>query len=109
MLAVEDEPGVLAAVVENLTDLGYRVIPARDAAEALERLRGEERVDVEMYLTTSMTCSLQQSSLKRRQNPTHISPESLRYSLKKKCSKEYIAKLLRSHHYSSDPHNRKWQ
>ncbi|MFH5923899.1 MASE4 domain-containing protein [Roseomonas xinghualingensis] len=46
VLAVEDEPAVLAAVVENLTDLGYRVLPARDAAEALERLRGDERVDV---------------------------------------------------------------
>jgi signal transduction histidine kinase/ActR/RegA family two-component response regulator len=46
VLAVEDEPAVLAAVVENLTDLGYRVFPARDAAEALERLRGGERVDI---------------------------------------------------------------
>ena len=46
MLAVEDEPGVLPAVVESLADLGYRVLPARDAAEALERLRGRERVDI---------------------------------------------------------------
>lgn len=46
VLAVEDEPAVLSAVVENLADLGYRVVPARDAAEALEWLRGEERVDV---------------------------------------------------------------
>jgi signal transduction histidine kinase/CheY-like chemotaxis protein len=46
VLAVEDEPEVLAAVVENLADLGYRVIPSRDAAEALERLRGAERVDI---------------------------------------------------------------
>jgi signal transduction histidine kinase/CheY-like chemotaxis protein len=46
VLAVEDEPAVLAAVVENLTDLGYRVLAARDASEALERLRGEERVDI---------------------------------------------------------------
>jgi len=46
VLAVEDEPGVLVAVVENLADLGYRVLPARDAAEALERLRGAERIDI---------------------------------------------------------------
>ncbi len=46
VLAVEDEPAVLAAVVENLADLGYRVLSARDAAEALERLRGPERVDI---------------------------------------------------------------
>ena len=46
VLAVEDEPAVLAAVVEQLADLGYSVLSARDAAEALERLRGPERVDV---------------------------------------------------------------
>lgn len=46
VLAVEDEPAVLSAVVENLADLGYRVVPARDAAEALDWLRGGERVDV---------------------------------------------------------------
>ncbi|WP_426954478.1 MASE4 domain-containing protein [Muricoccus radiodurans] len=46
VLAVEDEPAVLAAAVESLADLGYHVLPARDAAEALEHLRGEERVDV---------------------------------------------------------------
>jgi signal transduction histidine kinase/CheY-like chemotaxis protein len=46
VLAVEDEPAVLAATLENLTDLGYHVISARDAAEALERLRGQERVDI---------------------------------------------------------------
>ncbi len=46
VLAVEDEPAVLSAVVENLADLGYRVVPARDAAEALDRLRGGERVDI---------------------------------------------------------------
>ena len=46
VLAVEDEPAVLSAVVENLADLGYRVVPARDAAEALDRLRAGERVDI---------------------------------------------------------------
>ena len=46
VLAVEDEPAVLSAVVESLADLGYRVVPARDAAEALDRLHGGERVDI---------------------------------------------------------------
>ena len=46
VLAVEDEPAVLAAVVENLSDLGYQVLSARDAAEALGLLRGPARVDV---------------------------------------------------------------
>jgi signal transduction histidine kinase/CheY-like chemotaxis protein len=46
VLAVEDDPDVLSAVVENLADLGYRVLSARDAAEALALLRTPERVDV---------------------------------------------------------------
>ena len=46
VLAVEDEPDVLASVVENLTSLGYHVLPARDATEALDRLRGDERIDL---------------------------------------------------------------
>ena len=46
VLAVEDEPALLSSVVESLTDLGYHVLAARDAAEALERLRGEGRIDV---------------------------------------------------------------
>ena len=46
VLAVEDEPALLSSVVESLTDLGYHVHAARDAAEALDYLRGEVRVDV---------------------------------------------------------------
>ncbi len=46
VLAVEDEPAVLSAAIENLADLGYRVLAARDAAEALDRLRSDERVDI---------------------------------------------------------------
>ncbi|MFC0408699.1 MASE4 domain-containing protein [Roseomonas elaeocarpi] len=46
VLAVEDEPAVLAAVTENLADLGYRVLAARNAGEALAILRGPERVDI---------------------------------------------------------------
>ena len=47
VLAVEDEPDVLATVIENLADLGYQVISARDAAEALERLaESDQRIDI---------------------------------------------------------------
>ena len=46
VIAVEDEPAVLAAVVENLSDLGYQVLSARDAADALDLLRSTTRVDV---------------------------------------------------------------
>ena len=37
---------MLAAAVETLTDLGYAVIAARDAADAMEQLREGARVDV---------------------------------------------------------------
>jgi CheY-like chemotaxis protein len=46
VLAVEDDPEVLAAVIENLADLGYHVVAAHDAAEALDFLRGPERIDI---------------------------------------------------------------
>jgi CheY-like chemotaxis protein len=46
VLAVEDDPEVLSAVVENLADLGYRVLSARDAVEALAQLRAAQRVDL---------------------------------------------------------------
>jgi signal transduction histidine kinase len=46
VLAVEDDPDVLSAVVENLADLGYRVLSARNAAEGLEQLRLAARIDL---------------------------------------------------------------
>ena len=46
VLAVEDEPAVLSALVENLADLGYKVLAAQDAASAMDRLRSEGRVDI---------------------------------------------------------------
>ena len=46
VLAVEDEPDVLSAVAENLVDLGYEVLTARDAAEALDVLRSAPRLDL---------------------------------------------------------------
>jgi signal transduction histidine kinase/CheY-like chemotaxis protein len=46
VLAVEDEPAVLAATVESLSDLGYLVHPAHDARGALDLLRTEARVDL---------------------------------------------------------------
>ncbi len=46
VLAVEDEPEVLATVVETLTDLGYQVLQANNAAEAMDILRSPEKVDL---------------------------------------------------------------
>ena len=46
ILVVEDEPAVLDMAVESLGELGYRTLTATRAAEALDRLRGPERVDI---------------------------------------------------------------
>jgi CheY-like chemotaxis protein len=46
VLAVEDEPDVLWAVAENLVDLGYEVLTARDASEALALIRTVPRLDL---------------------------------------------------------------
>jgi CheY-like chemotaxis protein len=46
VLTVEDEPAVLSAVVESLADLGYFVLPAQNAAEALTCLRSNEKIDI---------------------------------------------------------------
>lgn len=46
VLLVEDDEPVLGMAVESLEELRYRVIVARNAAEALEHLRGVERIDI---------------------------------------------------------------
>ncbi|SFM36046.1 PAS domain-containing hybrid sensor histidine kinase/response regulator [Methylobacterium pseudosasicola] len=46
VLLVEDDEQVLGMAVESLEELRYRVIIARNAAEALEHLRGVERIDI---------------------------------------------------------------
>ncbi|BAU88795.1 multi-sensor hybrid histidine kinase [Methylorubrum populi] len=46
VLVVEDEPAVLEMAVESLGELGYRTLTATQAAQALERLGGPERIDI---------------------------------------------------------------
>jgi signal transduction histidine kinase/DNA-binding response OmpR family regulator len=46
ILVVEDDEGVRAAVVDMLTDLGYRVQRAENAAAALKLLEGGAKVDL---------------------------------------------------------------
>jgi signal transduction histidine kinase len=46
VLLVEDDEQVLAMAVESLEELRYKVIVARNAAEALTCLRGIERIDI---------------------------------------------------------------
>ena len=46
ILVVEDEPAVLEMAVESLAELGYRTLTASHAAQALDRLKGPERIDI---------------------------------------------------------------
>ncbi|ACA19047.1 PAS/PAC sensor hybrid histidine kinase [Methylobacterium sp. 4-46] len=46
VLLVDDDEQVLGMAVESLEELRYRVIVARNAAEALEHLKGVERIDI---------------------------------------------------------------
>jgi len=46
VLVVEDEPDVMAMAVESLTELGYATLTAPDAATALRRVAGGERIDI---------------------------------------------------------------
>lgn len=46
ILVVEDEPAVRQLAIESLRDLGYETLDAANAADALDLLRGETRVDV---------------------------------------------------------------
>ena len=46
VLLVEDDEQVLGMAIESLEELRYKVIVARNAAEALEHLNGLERIDI---------------------------------------------------------------
>ena len=46
VLVVEDEAAVLEMAVESLSELGYRTLTATRASEALDRLRGPQRIDI---------------------------------------------------------------
>ena len=46
VLVVEDEPAVLDMAIESLAELGYRTLAATHAQEALDRLKGPERIDI---------------------------------------------------------------
>jgi CheY-like chemotaxis protein len=46
VLVVEDDSGVLEMAIESLQELGYSVITASNAADALTRIRGNAQIDV---------------------------------------------------------------
>jgi signal transduction histidine kinase len=46
ILVVEDDPGVLALTIEMLSGLGYNVLTASNAAQALRHLNSDEPIDL---------------------------------------------------------------
>lgn len=46
ILVVDDEEGLLDVAVTHLQELGYRTMAASSGEEALERLRGDEKIDM---------------------------------------------------------------
>ena len=65
ILVVEDDDGVRAAVVDMLTDLGYRVASANGALQALEFLESGARVDL-LFTDVVMPGSIGSRELARR-------------------------------------------
>jgi CheY-like chemotaxis protein len=65
VLAVDDNPDVRAAVVGQLTDLGYRVEAAEDGETALHKLQSGTRVDL-LFTDVIMPGGLNGKELARR-------------------------------------------
>jgi len=65
ILVVEDDEGVRAAVVDMLTDLGYRVQRAENAEAALKLLEGGAQVDL-LFTDVVMPGSISTRELARR-------------------------------------------
>ena len=65
VLAVEDDPEVRATVVELLTDLGYRVLKAVDAASALNVIESGVAIDL-LFTDVVMPGTLKSPELARK-------------------------------------------
>ncbi|WP_264048276.1 PAS domain-containing hybrid sensor histidine kinase/response regulator [Methylobacterium flocculans] len=85
VLLVEDDEGVLGMAVESLEELRYRVIVALNAAEALEHLRGVERIDI-LFSDVVMPGGMNGSQLA-------VEAQRLRPGLKVLLTSGYVANL----------------
>ena len=85
VLLVEDDEQVLGMAVESLEELRYRVIVARNAAEALEHLRGVERIDI-LFSDVVMPGGMNGSQLA-------VEAQRLRPGLKVLLTSGYVANL----------------
>jgi CheY-like chemotaxis protein len=65
ILVVEDEAEIRSATVRQLTELGYRVLQAADAAEALRVIESGEHVDL-LFCDVVMPGSLRSTALVER-------------------------------------------
>jgi len=71
ILVVEDDELVRDLVVEVMTDLGYRVLHACDAQDALEAIRRDEKIDLlftDVVLSGPMS-GIELTQLARRRRP----------------------------------------
>jgi nitrogen-specific signal transduction histidine kinase/CheY-like chemotaxis protein len=85
VLLVEDDEGVLAMAVESLEELRYRVIVARNAAEALDHLRGVGRIDI-LFSDVVMPGGMNGSQLA-------VEAQRLRPGMKVLLTSGYVANL----------------
>jgi PAS domain S-box-containing protein len=85
VLLVEDDEQVLAMAVESLEELRYRVIVARNAAEALEHLHGVERIDI-LFSDVVMPGGMNGSQLA-------VEAQRLRSGIKVLLTSGYVANL----------------
>ncbi|APX86056.1 hybrid sensor histidine kinase/response regulator [Methylorubrum extorquens] len=85
VLLVEDDEQVLAMAVESLEELHYRVVVARNAAEAMGHLKGVERIDI-LFSDVVMPGGMNGSQLA-------VEARRLRPGLKVLLTSGYVANL----------------
>jgi signal transduction histidine kinase/ActR/RegA family two-component response regulator len=85
VLLVEDDEQVLGMAVESLEELRYRVVVARNAAEALEHLTGVERIDI-LFSDVVMPGGMNGSQLA-------VEAQRLRPGIKVLLTSGYVANL----------------
>jgi signal transduction histidine kinase/response regulator RpfG family c-di-GMP phosphodiesterase len=85
VLLVEDDEQVLSMAVESLEELSYKVVVARNAAQALEHLKGVERIDI-MFSDVVMPGGMNGSQLANE-------AKRLRPGLKILLTSGYVANL----------------
>jgi PAS domain S-box-containing protein len=94
LLVVEDEPEVLEIALTMLRGLGYSVLTARDGPEALDVLRGPDRIDL-LFSDVVMPRGMNGAELARR-------ARALRPGLPVLLTSGYTARALSEEHGLAD-------